>query len=635
MLRLHVFAFLLITTSAVFAQDSSRIQSYIERSKAFVETRPDSAVEYCYQGMRLAEQEKDLKGQALVLLQLSRINAFHHHLELARQFANEALSLFRNLGDKKGIALTYDELGLLDGQSNNLTAATADLNRSMKFYEDTSDDEGIAATYHDLGSVYVDKGQTDKALSYFLRALIQYEHRSLKTDDYYTLLDEISHLYMQKGDRHAALHYLEKGVEDSDASPLRDTQITLLQEEGKLMESNGDKKEALFYYKKELDAAKKAGSLEGQATALASIGEVLKKDNTSRSLAYLKEALRVVDRIQKPELKASIYEALADVYQQQNNYREAMAALEEHDRLLDSLMIAKTNSDIIALDSSYRLEESREEIGKLQETNKKGKKELTIGIIVIIIILGMVVLLWIYLRKARRLNRDLSESNHVRDTLISIIGHDLKGPAGNAVKLLEIMEAGGMPADVLKKMTTELRKQSAASYELLNALFEWGKTQLHGVEVRPVLFDTKPVVEKNISLLTPQAVLKNITISDATPPDMKLHADPTHIDFIIRNLLSNAIKFTHEQGRIDIEAGQKGKDIVFSVRDNGIGISKEKQESFLKTTLPVSFGTKGEKGSGLGLLLIKEFISANKGHIWLESKEGEGTVFYVSVPIVF
>ncbi|MES1159520.1 MAG: HAMP domain-containing sensor histidine kinase, partial [Bacteroidota bacterium] len=206
------------------------------------------------------------------------------------------------------------------------------------------------------------------------------------------------------------------------------------------------------------------------------------------------------------------------------------------------------------------------------------------------------------------------------------------GPAGNTVKLLEIMEAGSLPAEVMKKMTTELRKQSAASLELLNALFEWGKAQLHGVEVSPLSFNTKPVVEKNISLLAPQAALKNIVITDNTPADMRVYADPNHFDFIIRNLLSNAIKFTHEQGSIELRAVKKGKDIVFSVRDNGIGISKEKQAAFLKTTLPVSFGTRGEKGSGLGLLLIKEFVRANKGLIWLESREKEGTVFYVSFP---
>jgi signal transduction histidine kinase len=312
-----------------------------------------------------------------------------------------------------------------------------------------------------------------------------------------------------------------------------------------------------------------------------------------------------------------------------------MLALEEHDRLLDSLLLARINSDIVALDTSYRLEKSREEIDQLQETNKKGKAELRIGLIFIIIVLVMLVFLWMYLRKAKGLNRELLESNHVRDTLFSIVGHDLKGPAGNAVKLLEIMEAGSMPADVVKKMTTELRKQSAASLELLNALFEWGKAQLHGVEATPASVGTKPIVEKNISLLAPQAALKNIDITDDTPAELQVYADPNHVDFIIRNLLSNAIKFTHDQGRIELQAVQKGKDIVFSVRDNGIGISKEKQDAFLKTTLPVSFGTKGEKGSGLGLLLIKEFVRANKGHIWLESKEKEGTVFYVSFPMAY
>jgi signal transduction histidine kinase len=255
-----------------------------------------------------------------------------------------------------------------------------------------------------------------------------------------------------------------------------------------------------------------------------------------------------------------------------------------------------------------------------------------LGILIIIIVVSALLLLWLYLWRIKRLNHRLQEANDSRIKLFSIIGHDLKGPAGNAIQLLQIMETANLPEEKRKKMLAELKKQSVSSFELLNDLFEWGKALLQGVEVRPETFGTKGTVQKNITLLEPLAARKNIAITDNTPGDTHIHADLHHFDFVIRNLLSNAIKFTHQDGQIGIYSTGNAGTITFSVTDNGVGISQDKQSAFLKNNLPVSFGTKGEKGSGLGLLLIKEFMRANKGRIWLESKEGEGTTFYVSFP---
>ncbi|SDF50317.1 two-component system, OmpR family, phosphate regulon sensor histidine kinase PhoR [Mucilaginibacter pineti] len=117
------------------------------------------------------------------------------------------------------------------------------------------------------------------------------------------------------------------------------------------------------------------------------------------------------------------------------------------------------------------------------------------------------------------------------------------------------------------------------------------------------------------------------------PEGLTLHADADHFEFIIRNLLSNAIKFSYEGGAITIGAKLPSpEEAVLSVADQGIGISPDQQAVFLTSNLKVNFGTKKEQGSGLGLLLIKDFIKANQGRIWLESEPGKGTRFYVAMP---
>jgi signal transduction histidine kinase len=645
-MRYYLYTLFLLITVPAFAQstladlhaklargtDSDKIQASLGISKLYAVAQPDSAVDYCNRAMRLAQKHNNRHDEAMILLELGRINQLHDHTDLAKRFTNEALSIFRNLHEPEGVALSYDQLGSLEGQLQNVALATKDIGQAMKFYQDTHDTSGILETYHKLGTVYEEKGELEKALTYYLRALVQYEHRAIKPEAYFVLLERIGHLYLKKGDSRAALHYLEEGIRNSNNPTNRDTQITLLDEEGKVFEQEGEKARALNYYKQALAAAKKYNRPEEEARALISIAGVLKKQNAKQSLADLKQALKIVGKLHQPQLEARIYQALAGVYQQQKDYKEAMEALEEHHRLLDSLLGADTTKDISELDSSYALEISREKVGQLQQVNKKEKTELNLGIVILSAVLVILVILGFTLRKVRRLNSELTASNKIKDTLFSIIGHDLKGPAGSAAQLFAMMETEDFSEEELRAMISELRAQTTASFDLLNALFEWGRAQLQGVKVQPELLDTKSVISKNISLLSQQAAQKNITITDHTPAGTQVMADPNHFDFIIRNLLSNAIKFTFSGGRIDVTVTGNAHEMIYGVKDTGIGISELQQKAFEKSQLTVSFGTGGEKGSGLGLLLIKEFMKANYGRVWLESVEGEGTTFYFSFP---
>jgi signal transduction histidine kinase len=613
-------------------KEPDQIKTCLELSKVYADNQPDSAVHYCNLAMRLAEKLNDKHSLGLLLLEMGRINSLHHQTDLARSFDNEALSVFRNISEAEGIAQAYDELGLLDGQQQDLKDATRDFKSAMKFYADSHDKLGILETYHGLGQAYEEKGANEKALSYYLRALVQYEHRQQKPETYFLLLDHIGHLYLKKGDNASALKYLQEGVHNSNTTLTRDTQVTLLNEEGKVYEHEGLKTQAMDIYKQALKAAKKYNLPEEQARVLINIAGVLKNDNAAQSLVDLKRALQLADSLHQPQLEANIYAAIAGIYQQQKDYKEAMEALEENHRLVDSLLDVNTNKEIASLDSSYALERSLKKIGSLQKINKDEKIELKVSLALLVVVIGLLILLWLYLGKVNRLNKELKAANRVKDTLFSIIGHDLKGPAGSAAQLFALMEMEDLSETELKSMVSELKKQTESSFELLQSLFEWGKAQLQGVQVSPELVDSKTIIQKNIAFLLPQATEKRITISDHTADHIKLFADPHHFDFIIRNLLSNAIKFTYEHGHIELEARKEGKEVIYAIKDNGRGISQEQQIGFLKTNLQVSFGTKGEKGSGLGLLLIKDFIAANKGRIWLESVEGKGTEFYIAFP---
>lgn len=616
------------------APESEKINIYVALCQSYAENQPDSAVHYANEGMHLAEKRGDRNGQASLLLTLGHVNALHHHAALARSFYNEALGLYRRLHDAAGIAHTYDQLGVLDGNTQNFSQA-------LNYYADSRDSSGLIETYADMGKSLEERGEHEKALTYYLRALAQYEHRNYKPEAYFVLLENIGSLYQTKGDTKTALHYLREGLRNSQIQGSRDTEVHLLNATGKIFAEDHAPVKALALFKQALSEAKKNRQPDEQAEALIQIADILKKQDAGVSIHDLKEALLIAKNLHEPKLEARIFEALAGIYRQQKNYVEAMTALDDQRHLLDSLLRSDTVKDVAALDSSYVMERSREEIGNLQELNRLERISLNLGLITLLVILLLLTLLWRYLRKIKGLNVDLkntneelANSNRVKDTLFSVIGHDLKGPAGSAAQLFELMETEDFTPAEMKNMIAELRKQTGASLELLQSLFEWGKSQLQGIEVNPSDFLVQPVVERCIHLLSQQAAQKNIRLTASLPEDLKVRADANHFEFVIRNLLSNAIKFSYEGGAIEIAAQTPvAKEVVFSVKDGGVGVSEEQQAVFLTSNLAVSFGTKKEQGSGLGLLLTKDFVNANHGRIWLESEQGKGTTFFVAMPL--
>lgn len=444
------------------APDNEKLKTYLELSQDYTSRQPDSAVYYANLGLQLAEKQTNWNAQAVLLLQLGRINALHHHDGLARRFYNEALSISRRTQDAAGTANAYDDLGLLDVEDQDVSSANKDLNRAMKFYHSVRDSIGVLESYQQLGKVYEEKGDVEKALSNYLRALTQYERLKQKPEAYFVLLEDIGNLYIKKGQPKVALTYLQEGINNSSKRNLRDTEASLLDEEGVAYQEEGLQTKALSIYKQAFEEAKKYKQPEEEAKALINIASVLKLQNSGKSLTNLKAAMRIARKLREPQLEARIFEAMAGVYRQEQNYKEAMNALTEQHRLLDSLLKTDTAKDIAALDSSYVLESSYEKIGHLQQTNKQTKNELQFGWVILTAVLLILILLWLYLRKVKRLNQELKASNKIKDTLFSVVGHDLKGPAASAVQLFELMETEEFTQLELKGMIVELRKQTSA-----------------------------------------------------------------------------------------------------------------------------------------------------------------------------
>ena len=229
----------------------------------------------------------------------------------------------------------------------------------------------------------------------------------------------------------------------------------------------------------------------------------------------------------------------------------------------------------------------------------------------------------------------LREANATKDKLLSIIAHDLRGPVGTLHTTLDVIDSDDFDLTENQKsnLIAQLKKASANTLGLLDNLLNWARSQSEKLSLNPEQLSVNEVVRRNVELLVPAARKKSIRISTNTGEDLHLFADMDSIDLVIRNLLSNAIKFTPNGGDITISARDAGAQIEIEIADNGVGMDKDLAENIFKSNdFHSSKGTEKEKGSGLGLVLCKDFVEKNGGEIRVESKPGIGSKFMFTLP---
>lgn len=238
-------------------------------------------------------------------------------------------------------------------------------------------------------------------------------------------------------------------------------------------------------------------------------------------------------------------------------------------------------------------------------------------------------------KKIKESEKKLLEANAMKDRFFSIIAHDLKNPFNSIVGFANLLN------EAYDNFTDKQRKEfiqnicdvSENTFKLLQNLLEWSQTQTDNIEFNPRMVDISKVIDEIISLLKSGLNSKNLDVTIKVPADTMVYADENMVKVIIRNLLTNAIKFSHEKGSIVISAKLEKNHVLFSIRDEGVGISKENLDMIFRIDQHYKTkGTNNEEGTGLGLILCKEFIEKNHGSIFVESIKGEGSNFSFTLP---
>lgn len=237
------------------------------------------------------------------------------------------------------------------------------------------------------------------------------------------------------------------------------------------------------------------------------------------------------------------------------------------------------------------------------------------------------------LREARKRlhqqNEELLQANATKDKFFSIMAHDLKGPFNGLIGLTQLLidEYDQLDDETILQSLKSLRASSASGYELTTQLLDWARSQTGQLKIHLQNVNLKPILKQSLNLYKEQAEKKEITLN-WEEADLWVHADPAMAATCIRNLLGNAIKFTMHHGKVDVICEVNDEGVTVAIQDDGIGIPQSDLGRLFQLGKPYTrHGTDQETGTGLGLILCKEFIERQGGSILLESEENQGSRF--------
>jgi len=241
-----------------------------------------------------------------------------------------------------------------------------------------------------------------------------------------------------------------------------------------------------------------------------------------------------------------------------------------------------------------------------------------------------------YEEKLNNINAELLEINASKDKFFSIISHDLRSPLSGLMGILDILSTSydTLSEDEKLEIINEAANTSRGTYTLVQNLLEWSRIQTGKMSIEPEEIRLLPLIHNLEKLYSQNLKNKKIIFVINVHPGTAAFADLKMTETVLRNLISNAIKFTRTGGTIAVMAESRDGSVIIKIVDNGVGIDEKRLDNLFK--MDVGYSTKGtekESGTGLGLIICKDFVERQKGKIWVESKKDKGTTFYISLPV--
>lgn len=532
-----------------------------------------------------------------------------------------------------------------------------DLTHSIESYLETAayassanDNVNLAAAYNNIGNLYSIQENFPNAIKYFRRCIEVYSSEK-DSSRLANMLLNLGEVFRMKGDADSAVAYFNKSNEIALLLDLKLTKAYALGNLGLVFADREDYTEAEQHIDDAIVILKEMGDYYPIVVYQTYMADIYQ--NKGQFERALKLATDSYDIAITQGLKEQIRDAgkkLSELYEATNDYKKAYFYQSQYITYRDSLKNEEAIMKMADLRTEFEVSKKQNEVDLLnKETQNQRILLISLGII-LVLLLGLTYVLYkIYqLRiKAHKIlakRKEVIESqrnqldalNRTKDRFFSIVSHDLRGPVSSFQGVSELLKemVRDKEFEELESTTVKLEKSARQLSLLLDNLLGWALGQQGQFPYRPEKLALSDVFDSTLSILDNMAASKKQNLTYSVKGNLMIWADRDSTLAIFRNLIGNALKFTPEGGDIEFTAIKKGDMALLTVKDSGVGISSEKLSGIFNFEgNKSSWGTRGEKGMGLGLILVHEFVEMNKGRIEVSSEEGKGTKVDVWLPL--
>lgn len=578
----------------------------------------------------------------------------NNDINLLYENASDIKQLSKKQGRELEYALAEMYIGMYYSRMSVHNKALTFYFNAIPAFKESQDAELLSQLYSSIGATYRHLKDFKKAKEFATLAFQASPNAENKVKA--KILNRIGDMHRDIGDIDSAFIFYRKSLEFSKGNivALGDNYNNI----GDLYKALSNYDSSAYYYNRSISVLSQGGSKSEIAENYVSLAELnLKFNRKDDAIKNISNAINILESMPPMYELNNAYNTAINIYQTLNmkdSLNKYLFKLIELERITAKQQLDKTIS-AVEIEQSLKNKEIQVELLKKQSELKDRTNYFLIAIVLLVVIIG--ISLWRQIKLKKKENKLLIEQNEIirqakeelqaaydninglnatKDKFFSIIAHDLRNPLGSFKMVVNLLYDFNKDLSEQEKMDFIIAlKETADSLGiLLENLLEWSRSQRNLIVFNPIETDLQILINNTIQILKPSADNKSIRLASSIESSTVLMVDSNLLNTVIRNLISNAIKFTPDGGTISIDIADSNQEsLTIAIKDTGIGMALETIDKLFKLDKNISTkGTANESGTGLGLILCKEFIEKHNGKLWVDSTLGEGSTFYVQIP---
>lgn len=620
-----------------------------------------AAKKYYDKALKLALRLNDSNHIGISYSHIASIETMSGLPKVSIEYYQKALDYYQLTGDETYYGLLLN-MAVAYTRNNESQKALTNLIKAKKYFTTKKDYAKVAIIENNIGEIYrANIHDYSKAIIHYRRAA----QANIKVNNELGLAQNyhnISSSFLDQNLPDSAIYYTKKSVAIKERLGGEGAMASANYLLASTYSKSGYYDEALKYYSLSLEQCEKYGLVDGIFHNTLDIGEIyFKTGKFDQSAEMLKKCASMAEESGQLPMLESVYTGLYELHRAQGKFKNALTYLEKKQSIVDTIRNNKEKQHLSELRTQYEadLSEAENMVLKEKEIAQHQKLEsqqnllyISLASIALLLIAGIWLVKTLGQRnrafarekesnsalaeqyqKLKKSERDLAESNNLKNKILSVLGHDLRTPLSSISSLLSTMSAVEITREELQDLLGYLKKDVDISLTTLHEILAWARLQMNEITKLIQNLDAKSLIDEVLSIYEPNIRAKVLTVKLEIDPEAELWADHNQMRSICGNLLSNAIKFTPAKGTLTIGVTDNSEFTEITFCDTGLGIPENVLENLNnRTGLISNQGTSGESGTGIGLRIVTDFVDAHKGVIHFKNNPDIGTTVIVHIP---